>query len=785
MSPERVIDRIDHRIAQLETRIHGLLGVITRLLADRRGSTPNPTPPIARSLPSPEGESLFEMLLETVVQGYQVLNDRELQSPEAFITSAKNTIDLVLFLESDGVIRSANRSLVDRLGFSLDQLIDRAVDDILEPAYKAQLHSLLKHHNDTAMSSHPIRPQDVAVLRLMRADGSYLSVAAVAAPLEGELGTRAIVMRDVSVHKRLVEELRESRNNYDALSETVSEAIIRINEDFEIVFANSAVKTTFGFEASELRGKKFSLLFPESVYERNEPEFRKYFVIDDQDRRRVGLRNTIEILGRQKNRGVAPMEISFGNSKEFSGRTLTCIVRDITQRKNAERRLRHLAYHDQLTGLGNRDLYENDMQQLLNSPELFETGYAALLFLDLDGFKQVNDTIGHDAGDELLIQAAGRLRRTLRESDGIYRFGGDEFVVLLSFIKDLRGAAVVANSILGEIRQPFPLTGTKGSSTSVSVGVSIGIAVIPKDGDTVTTVTKAADLAMYSAKEEGKNRFVYYDPQLETRVHDRWSLEQGIRGSLERQEFRMNYQPLLDNNGAIIGAEALLRWESPEHGEVSPSRFMPVAEETGMIVPLGSWAIETAFHDANRWPPIDGDPLLVSVNLSPKQFERHDLPENIGRVINRSQIDPSRVIIEVTETSLMSAPEQAIATLRLLKEHYPGLSVAIDDFGTGYSSLSYLTRLPADILKIDLSFVSNLFSLNNEKVVRAIIDLGHSLGMRIIAEGVETPQQHEFFLDKGCFAFQGYHLHKPVSAERIPELIAADRPLQNTSQPTL
>ena len=790
MPTKSSLDRIARKAANLENRIQALLHTISAQLAHghhdaterKHSNSAADTRAAVHSLPSPEHESLFELLLETVVQGYRQLGNEEYLSAESFIVHAKNTLDLVLFTGRDGIIRSANRSLLDRLGFRPDQLFDRAIDEFVEPPYGLQLNEVLQRRNHDASDTHQIRPNDIVVFRLLHSDGSYLSVAAIVAALDGEIDTRAIVMRDVSIHRRLIEELRESRDNYDALSETISEAIIRINEDFEIVFANSAVRTTFGFEPSELHGEKFSILFPESVYKRNEPEFRKYFVIDDRDRRRVGLQNTIEILGKQKNRGVAPMEISFGNSKDVRGRTLTCIVRDITQRKNAERRLRHLAYHDQLTGLGNRDLYENDMHQLLGNSGIFKVGYAALLFLDLDGFKQVNDTIGHDAGDALLIQAATRLRKTLRESDGIYRFGGDEFVVLLSFIKDRRGAAVVANSILGEIRQPFQLSTTKGSSTSVSVGVSIGVAIIPDDGVTLTTVTKAADLAMYSAKEAGKNRFVFYDPKLETRAHDRWSLEQGIRGSLERQEFQMSYQPLLDNAGIMVGVEALLRWNSPEHGQVSPYRFMPVAEETGMIIPLGSWAIETALRDANQWPLVNGRPLLVSVNLSPKQFEQHDLPAGIGRVINRAQIDPSRVIVEVTETCVMSAPEQAIATLRLLKERYPGLSVAIDDFGTGYSSLSYLTRLPADIIKIDLSFVSNLFSQNNEKVVQAIIELAHSLDMRIIAEGVETAEQHEFFLDKGCFAFQGYHFYEPIPADRIAEVINAYRSFPGPSQ---
>ena len=405
-----------------------------------------------------------------------------------------------------------------------------------------------------------------------------------------------------------------------------------------IVFANSAVKTTFGYEPDELYGRHFSILFPASVYRRNEESFRKYFVVDDQDRTTHGLSNTFEILGHHRNRGVAPMEISFGNSKEFSGRTLTCIIRDITQRKNAERRLRHLAYHDQLTGLGNRELFENDINRLFQQSGTFEAGPAALMFLDLDGFKQVNDTLGHDVGDELLIQTGKRLVKSLRESDSVYRFGGDEFVILLNFVKDRRGASVVAHSILAEIRRPFNMAVTgdgNGTSATVSVGVSIGISMLPEHGTTVTTATKTADLAMYSSKEAGKNRFTFYDPSMDQRAHDRWHIEQGIRTSLEHQEFQMHYQPLVDIDGGILGFEALLRWDSHAFGTVSPQRIIAIAEESELIVPLGAWGIETAFREAVSWIAPDGSRPYVSVNLSPKQFERADLLATLTNVITR------------------------------------------------------------------------------------------------------------------------------------------------------
>ncbi len=767
MEPADPLQSVDLKLTTLEQRISALADELVQHQKNGRQPLPDAA---ARRRPVLTGDSLFEILLEHVVQGYHELADDE-RLAQRFDELSEQTIELVCFVTSSGEICSTNSAFIERMGYQPQQLIGTSLLDLIDARYRSSVLSQLQRVIHEFRQREPRRPDDILLYQLGGAADKRVSVVALVTVVDHAADTLAVVMRDLTTDRRLLEELRESRDNYDALSETITEAILRINEDLEIVFANSAVKSTFGFEPEELRGQRFSVLFPGTVYQRNEADFRKYFVVDDQDRRKLGLRNTIEILGRHKNRGVAPMEMSFGNSKDYRGRTLTCIIRDITQRKNAERRLRHLAYHDQLTGLGNRDLFEVDVRRLFDNPALFENGFAALMFLDLDGFKQVNDTIGHDAGDELLIQTASRLRKTLRENDSVFRFGGDEFVVLLNFIRERRGASVVANNILGEIRRPFQLSGTNQSVTSVSVGVSIGIAIVPDDGNSIAAVTKAADLAMYSAKEGGKNQFAFYERSLDSRAHDRWQLEQGIRTSLEKQEFRMHYQPLVDASGAILGAEALLRWTSPTHGEVPPNRFIPIAEETGMIVPLGSWAIETAFRDASRWPSRHGTPLFIAVNLSAKQFDRPDLIDSITGVINRTTIDPARIILEVTETCVMSAPEKSIATLQAIKRRYPGLSIAIDDFGTGYSSLSYLTRLPADIIKIDISFVSNLFVLNNEKIVQAIINLGHSVGLRIVAEGVETAEQHDYFVDKGCFAYQGFHFHQTLTAKEIAALI--------------
>lgn len=767
--PLQTLQEVSNKLEALERRLE-------QVAAGTAGGVPRepraaqfPRQPVRR--PVPDGDTLFETFLERIVQGYHGCIDLDEKS---FTEAASASVDLACLVRPDGVVKSANHAFLERVGWHDDDLGHRSFLDLVEDSYRANVIDRIGYRCEQATDLVPANPEDILLLRLLPAEGAPFSIEAVVASVDGDDESAFLIMRDLSIYHGLVEQLRESRDNYDALSETIAEAIVRINEEFEIVFANSAVKTTFGFEPEELKGASFALLFPESVFQRCAPHFRRYFVVDDQDRRKLGMANTVEVLGLHKHRGVAPIEMSFGNSKDYRGRTLTCIMRDITQRKNAERRLRHLAYHDQLTGLGNRDLFEQEMQRLLETPAVFEAGCAALMFLDLDGFKQVNDTIGHDAGDQLLLQTAGRLRKTLRESDSVYRFGGDEFVVLLSFLHDRRGASVVANNILAEIRRPYQLPMDGESVAMVSVGVSIGIAVIPDDGSNITAATKAADLAMYSAKDSGKNSFAFYQPSLDAKAHDRWRIEQGIRRALERHEFRLKYQPMVSQSGGTLAFEALLRWNDSSRHDIAPSRFIPVAEETGLIIPLGSWAVETAFRQAQLWPATDGVAPAVSVNLSARQFERSDLVETIGSAIERSRIDPARVILEITETCVMSSPQRSINTLQTLKSRFPGLSVAVDDFGTGYSSLSYLTRLPADILKIDISFVSRLAEAGHEKIVRAIINLGHSLGLRLVAEGVETEDQLRYFQGKGCYAFQGHYFSVPLAAEGVAALLTPD-----------
>lgn len=762
-----IIDRVEERLESVATRIGTL----------RNGDAREPEHEQRFRL----GDSLFELVVQQIIQGYHMQLTEHL-TEERLRSIVEETVDVVAALDHEGRITTVNDVFVDTFGMPPKQVVGTKFLDFVDEEYRAGAELRLRRVTSRQGKLLIATPDDITVFRAPHSDGSRLSLECVFCVTSDDHEIPVLaVMRDLSLHQSLLEQLQESRDNYDALSETITEAIVRIDENFTVVFANSATKHTFGYTPEELRERTFSVLFPPGAFDRMKDQIRKYFYVDDQDRARLGMNQSFEFLGQTKNRGVAPMEMSFGNSKDYKGRTLTCIVRDITVRKNAERKLRHLAFHDQLTGLGNRDLFTNDLAATLRTVAATHGTLSALMFLDLDGFKQVNDTLGHDAGDELLVETARRLRSTLREGDAVYRFGGDEFVVLLAQIHHARDAGRVANKLLAAIRRPYRLDVQQAEGAPVTVGVSIGIALIPQHGADLEALTKAADLAMYSAKGHGKNRVEVFDERLNAEAKERWQIEQGLRAAIEQNHLTLHYQPLVDVDGNARGFEALLRWEHSELGNVPPSRFIPVAEDTGLIVPLGNWVLETACRDVKTWNDSGYESTYVSVNISTRQFEQHNLVDVVAGILERTEVDPHNVKLEITETCIMRSPESAIAKMHALKERHPGLTISIDDFGTGYSSLSYLSKLPADSIKIDLSFVSRLFSLNNEKIVNAIINLAHSLELDIVAEGVESRSQWEYFRQHHCQTMQGFHFERAVPREAVMGILG-DGPLGDFSE---
>jgi diguanylate cyclase (GGDEF)-like protein/PAS domain S-box-containing protein len=678
--------------------------------------------------------------------------------------------DMLVMLAPDGAFLEANPAFQSASGYDIQYLRGRKVFDIVEGDFRDGFREKLKCAASSLegdKGDDPEARREILPFRSLRPDGSLVSMECliVAARRQGE----SVVLgafRNISMDRRLLEVLRESEEQYAALSETISEAIFRIDESFTILFVNSGVLNTFGYERDELMGKSFRSLFPEEVFRSWEDEFRKYFYVDDKDRAAMGLRRTLEILGNTKNRGVTPMEMSFGNSRVFKERTLTCIIRDISHRKTLERKLRHLAYHDQLTGLANRELFHEDLTAALDTLEKDTEKKYAVLFMDLDGFKQINDTLGHDRGDDLLVEAARRIRDCLRDVDTAYRFGGDEFTALLPGIRQVHDALVVGERIQAAIRQPFFLGDVQREP--VNVGVSIGISIVPDNGKTVQDVTKCADIAMYRSKDSGKGRCTVYDSAMDARVSERWRMAQNIRSALVKGEFRLYYQPIVDQNGMIKGLEALTRWPQADGEWIPPSTFIPVAEESGTIFLLGKWVLHRALEDLHTLQEKSARDVYVAINLSGRQFEQPGFAESLVEIVKTYHVDPNRLRFELTETTLMRNPAAAGKRIQAIKNALPGLRFMIDDFGTGYSSLAYLSNLPVDSLKIDLSFVANLTHAQNEKIVKAIINLGHSLEMGIVAEGIETKAQRSYFVERACQGMQGFYF---MRAAPLPLLL--------------
>ena len=456
-----------------------------------------------------------------------------------------------------------------------------------------------------------------------------------------------------------------------------------------------------------------------------------------------------------------------------------------TQRGTAEERFRAREFFDPLTGLPNHHLLLARLRQALLSGKRSHR-HGALMFLDLDHFKSLNDTYGHDAGDHLLKEVARRLLQCVRQKDTVSRLGGDEFVIVLEDLDhDAQQAAlqaeVVAEKVLARLAEPFKLTlGLNQSQTVIDYHstVSIGVSLFHDGDDKLEELLKRADLTMYQAKSAGRNTIRFFDPVMQKAVENRARLEARLRQALENDEFRLLYQLQTDHNGRFIGCEALLRWQHATLGTVSPAEFIPLAEDTGLILPIGNWVIDQACRQLSVWSGrAETRGLSVAINVSARQFREPNFVANIAAAMNRYAVTPALFKLELTEGVVLFDFDEAVEKMRQLKKL--GLTVSLDDFGTGYSSLSYLQRLPLDQLKIDQSFVRNLTEdRSNAAIVLTIITLGNTLGLDVIAEGVETPEQYAYLVAQGCKSFQGYLFARPEPIETVDKLILQKSGLQ-------
>jgi len=444
---------------------------------------------------------------------------------------------------------------------------------------------------------------------------------------------------------------------------------------------------------------------------------------------------------------------------------LFCLDIDITERKQNEEQLEYLATHDELTGLSNRALLQDRLAQSLRFAH--RSGHVlAVMLLDLDRFKIINDSLGHDFGDKLLKSVALRLQNVVREADTVARLGGDEFVILLAEVAENDDVGLLASRILRCLAEPHQVDGRE-----IMVTASLGVSLYPKDSDNGATLIRNADVAMYRAKREGGGVFSFYAPEMNQRAIETMELENALRQALERSEFRLHYQPKVDlASGRITGCEALIRWQNPQRGMVAPNDFIPLAEETGLIVALGAWVLEEACRQMQVWQAEGLQGLSVAVNLSARQFRTGDLPQLVREILQKTALDPCWLELEMTESMVMDNPAKAISIMEELKQI--GARLSLDDFGTGYSSFASLCRFPIDHLKIDRSFVIDLVTNpNSAMIATSIIAIAHRMRLRVIAEGVETEAQLDYLREYGCDEVQGYFFSPPLTADAFATLL--------------
>ena len=557
------------------------------------------------------------------------------------------------------------------------------------------------------------------------------------------------------VFNRMQDQLVASETRVRAVMDNVLDAIITVDEKGYIESANQAVRHVFGYSPDELRGRRMNILMPEPYRTEHENYIAQYLETGDAHILGVGR----ELNGQRKNGTVFPMDLAVSEMWMNEKRFFIGIARDITERKEQMAAIEYQALHDALTDLPNRSLLSDRLHQGILSAGRQQSPLA-LIIMDLDHFKEINDTLGHHNGDVILQQVSSRVRHVLRESDTVARLGGDEFAVLLPNA-DMVDATRIAKKLLHVLEQPFDLEGQ-----TFHIGASLGIALFPEHGRDGTALMKRADVAMYEAKR-GKSGFSVYDPAKDQHSLRNLSLMGELRAAIERNQLVLYYQPKVNTQtGRVSGVEALVRWQHPEHGLMYPDDFIPLAEQAGLIKQVTLWVLEKALVQNSEWLQLGVD-LSVAVNLSVRNLQDNTFPDEVGAILRTWQSKQlSRLRFEITETAMMADPARAAEILNALGAM--GIRLSIDDFGTGYSSLAYLKQLPVAELKIDKSFVMGMATDENDAtIVRSTIDLAHNIGLRVVAEGVEDKRTYEMLVELGCDSVQGYYISRPVAPEEL------------------
>ena len=680
--------------------------------------------------------------------------------------------DAMVVVNQSGEIVLLNVQAGRQFGYRRDELIGEKITIIIPEGFAERLIA------DGQRSAEDALAQQIGTgIELIgrRKDGSEFPIELMLSPLESDDGilvTAAI--RDIDTRKSI--EFVEKERAQVTLN-SIGDAVICADISGNLTFLNVVAEKLTGWSKEEAAGQPMTEVF--RILNASRETIPNPMEMAIQQNRTVHLPSN-SILIRRDGFEI-PFEDSIAPIHDREGKVTGVVIvfRDVSAARAMSVQMAYSAGHDFLTGLPNRMVFKDRLSQAIASAQRYNK-QVAVLFLDLDGFKHINDSLGHPIGDKLLQSISKRLINCVRSSDTVSRQGGDEFIVLLSEVRHAEDAAITARRMLQAVAEAHSI-----DRRDLHITTSIGVSVFPEDGQNSETLIKNADTAMYQAKENGPTSYQFFTPAMNVRAVERQSIEEDLRGALERHELTLHYQPIIDlKTGLIAGAEALLRWTHPTRGPIPPMQFIPVAEDCGLILPIGAWVLREACRQAEEWADAGLPAMTMSVNVSAVQFRNEKFLENLTAILDETGLDPKRLELELTESVLMKRAEATASILRTLRDR--GVQVSVDDFGTGYSSLSYLRKFPIDALKIDQSFIRQISTAGEDTtIVAAVISMARDLRLRVVAEGVEKLEELEFLRAHQCDEVQGFYFSRPVPPQQFVKLLSNGIPEASVTQGSL
>jgi diguanylate cyclase (GGDEF)-like protein/PAS domain S-box-containing protein len=670
--------------------------------------------------------------------------------------------DAMVISDSNGRILLVNAEAERLFGYSREELVGQVVEVLVPERFRKEHPG---QHQEYMAHPQARKMRQGRTLYALRKDGTEFPAGIMLNPVESAEGILVTAtIRDLTLRITMEKALFEEKERAQVTLNCIGDAVVCTDIAGSISFLNRVAEKMTGWTRQEATGKPMAEVF--RIQDATTRE-----TIPNPMQMAVGQNRTVHLPANciliRRDGFEIPIEdcVSPIHDREGQATGAVVVFRDVSEARAMALQMLHSAQHDFLTGLPNRMLLNDRVGQAITLAQR-HTKKVAVMFLDLDGFKHINDSLGHPIGDRLLQSIAKRLVNCVRGSDTVSRQGGDEFIVLLSEMEQSEDAAIKAARLLRAVAEPYSI-----GQHDLHVNMTIGVSVYPDDGLDAETLIKNADTAMYQAKENGRQCFQFFKPAMNVRAVERQSIEESLRRALKRHEFALHYQPIINlSTGAITGAEALLRWTHPVRGPVSPAQFIPVAEDCGLILPIGKWVLREACAQARAWLDAGLPLATMAVNISAMEFRDEKFLEGVFAILKDTGLDPASLELELTESVLMKRAESAASVLQALRAR--GVQLAVDDFGTGYSSLSYLRKFPIDALKIDQSFVRQITTAPDETtIVTAVISMGRSLKLRVVAEGVETQEELAFLQAHHCDEAQGYLFSRPVVPEQFAKLL--------------